>query len=79
MSFWTQMVQLSLKIDNKTHGGSRPGRSAKISWNFAEAHYRYMLKYFWQSHLQRPETHEYGPIHTDQTFKRRFSNAQGRL
>lgn len=74
IAFWTQMVQLSLFTDlsSNKHGGSMPGKRANIPRNYADAHKRYMLKYFWPSNVFRPGTNEKGPEQPEAVFERRF-------
>lgn len=66
------MVQLAVRSEPPSHGGSRLGRSAKIQRNYAEAHQRYMFKYFWPVDLNRSNTAQCGPQQNEETFERRF-------
>eukprot|EP00173_Palmaria_palmata_P005042 Plantae.Rhodophyta-Palmaria_palmata.ctg812.p1 GENE.Plantae.Rhodophyta-Palmaria_palmata.ctg812~~Plantae.Rhodophyta-Palmaria_palmata.ctg812.p1 ORF type:complete len:110 (-),score=15.15 Plantae.Rhodophyta-Palmaria_palmata.ctg812:317-646(-) len=69
---WWMMAATVACLAGSAGGGSLLGK-AKITWrDFAGAHTRYMLRYFWPSDEVRPGTGEYGPPQPESAFERRF-------
>ena len=64
VAFWMQMVQICILDDlqnQRTHGGSTPGKSPNIQRNYSVAHTRYIMQYFWPQEMLRPGTRMRGP------------------
>lgn len=70
--FWQQMAQLTVQASESTSGGSRPGKGANITRDYAGAHIHYTKKYFWQTNVVRPGTSETGPEQPEHAFERLF-------
>lgn len=73
VSLWLQMAAIAT-LDSTTRqpGGSLPGKSPNVDRDFAGAHQRYMLRYFWPSNMLRPSTLYKGPQQSEEAFERRF-------
>lgn len=75
VALWWQMVALVTCFAasaTRKGGGSRPGKAKNVFRDFAGAHSRYMLRYFWPADMLRPGTADYGPSQPESAFTRRF-------
>lgn len=74
-TLWWQLFVLASggRSDARVFGsGSAAGKGANVLRDFAGAHTRYMLRYFWPHNEVRPGTNLYGPSQSEVAFERRF-------
>jgi hypothetical protein len=58
-------------VQKRKHGGSRPGKAANKTRDFAAGHRRLMLYYFWPPDVLQESG--CGPVYDERDFERRFS------